>query len=73
MRSQTLLDSFVNYCQEHPEERFWQALRNWCGWSFVLVTQKSLFSDFPKVKVSIPLKDLDDTFYWEENKPPKHD
>lgn len=23
--------SFLAYCVEHPEERFWQALRNWSG------------------------------------------
>jgi len=23
------LISFNNYCEAHPEERFWQALRNW--------------------------------------------
>lgn len=23
------LVSFTNYCFKHPEERFWQALRNW--------------------------------------------
>ena len=25
------LDLFVKYCKEHPEERFWQALRNWAN------------------------------------------
>lgn len=23
------LDSFTEYCKAHPEQRFWQALRNW--------------------------------------------
>jgi len=23
------LNSFTQYCNEHPEMRFWQALRNW--------------------------------------------
>lgn len=27
----SLADEFANYCREHPEERFWQALRNWSG------------------------------------------
>lgn len=26
-----LLKSFTSYCKKHPEERFWQALRNWSG------------------------------------------
>lgn len=24
-----LLVDFANYCFKHPDERFWQALRNW--------------------------------------------
>lgn len=25
------LESLVQYMKDHPEERFWQALRNWSG------------------------------------------
>lgn len=25
------LDSFTKYCELYPEQRFWQALRNWSG------------------------------------------
>lgn len=32
------LKSFTKYCLEHPEERFWQALRNWSRYNFVLVS-----------------------------------
>lgn len=35
LRSGRTLTSFVLYCIAHPEERFWQALRNWCGYAFV--------------------------------------
>ena len=35
-RSYITLKSFVNYCREHPEERFWQALRNWSGHQVIL-------------------------------------
>lgn len=38
MKSQKLLESFVTYCQDNPEFRFWQALRNWSRWSFVAVS-----------------------------------
>ena len=24
-----LMDNFMVYCYKHPEERFWQSLRNW--------------------------------------------
>lgn len=27
--NQELLESFVEYCLEHPELKFWQALINW--------------------------------------------
>jgi len=51
MKSQTLLQSFVTYCQDHPEERFWQALRNWSKWSFI--------------GVSNDLVSWRDTMFWE--------
>jgi len=31
-----LLKSFTRYCTKHPEERFWQALRNWSGYTHIL-------------------------------------
>lgn len=59
MKSQQLLDSFVAYCKANPDQRFWQALRNWCGWSFVLVSNDRLCTEEASVV---------DTFYWEHNK-----
>lgn len=32
-----LLKEFYTYCYAHPEERFWQALRNWSGVNAVLI------------------------------------
>jgi len=29
MKSKKVLSSFIIYCYKHPDERFWQALRNW--------------------------------------------
>jgi hypothetical protein len=50
------LESFVKYCTEHPEERFWQALRNWaqieCGGGNYIMTGNELDK-------------LVDTFYWD--------
>lgn len=37
-RNRRVLASFVAYCKAHPEERFWQALRNWAGVGFVFVS-----------------------------------
>jgi hypothetical protein len=34
------LDDFIDYCAKHPEERFWQALRNWSGASFILFLER---------------------------------
>ena len=64
-RNSELLESFTEYCKAHPEERFWQALRNWCGWPFVFVC--STITGMYKAKVEA---DCEDTFYWETNKGP---
>lgn len=45
---------FLTYCQNNPDQRFWQALRNFTGWGFVYVSNRQV--DAP---------DLFDTFYWE--------
>ena len=37
-----LLDSFVKYCEAHPNERFWQALSNWSPFFFVYGSQKQI-------------------------------
>lgn len=49
--SETLAD-FVAYCEAHPDERFWQALKNWSGYDAIAACQIK-----PRV--------LNDTFYWE--------
>lgn len=30
-KNKQLLDSFVEYCNDNPEQRFYQALTNWSG------------------------------------------
>lgn len=59
MKSNKQLKNFVDYCLEHPEERFWQALRNWSGAGFIFWTDSTI--DPAKVN-----KKFIDTFYWEE-------
>ncbi len=34
-RNSGMLKDFIKYCEEHPQERFWQALRNWSGYAFI--------------------------------------
>lgn len=61
-RNSKVLKDFAKYCEEHPEHRFWQALRNWSGYSFILV------SNIPPGMPSGTIAELPqqaDTFYWE--------
>ena len=50
-RNSEILKSFVEYCKSHPQERFWQALRNWAGVGFV--------------SISNGVDNMQDTFYRE--------
>lgn len=36
-KNREVLMDFAKYCAEHPNERFWQALRNWSGYPTILV------------------------------------
>lgn len=54
-RSRKTKEAFIDYITTHPDERFWQAIRNFSGYSFVYVSKKLLEGE-----------DLEDTFYWEE-------
>lgn len=64
-RNSKVLTSFVLYCSEHPEERFWQALRNWCGHNFILVNSRPPLDWHYESNLSELLDDLKDTFNWE--------
>jgi len=48
-----VLNDFIHYCIAHPEQRFWQALRNWANAPSILIRKE--FSD-----------EGEDTFYFEE-------
>lgn len=48
---------FIRYLVDHPDERFWQAVRNFSGKGFVYVSDK--LTDDPEIE---------DTFYWEGEK-----
>jgi hypothetical protein len=68
-RNSELLESFTKYCEAYPDLRFWQALRNWCGWGFVLVTDQ-----YGVIEDAIDTGyELRDTFYWETNQHPEGD
>lgn len=55
-RNSEALRSFIDYCVDHPAERFWQALRNWSGYQLVLVSNDSDPDRDPSVI---------DTYFWE--------
>jgi hypothetical protein len=57
-RNEKVLASFVAYCKAHPQERFWQALRNWSGFHWVCVSNAT--QDY-SYRIG-----ADDTFNWEE-------
>lgn len=42
IKSQPVLMDFITYCHDHPEERFWQALRNWAKVPFILTSEDGL-------------------------------
>lgn len=56
-RNSKVLASFVKYCETHPHERFWQALRNWSEFPFIYAGEDKPYKRFPRW--------LHDTFYWE--------
>ena len=53
------LKSFVDYCEAHPQERFWQALANWSKSNYILIAQNSswYYNDDQKFN-------LIDTYYF---------
>jgi hypothetical protein len=57
MQSRDLLDSFTDYCRDHPTERFWQALRNWSRFNYVLVSNATDYAERKEKAL--------DTFYWD--------
>ena len=59
VRSRDTLLDFVRYCEDHPQERFWQALRNWAEVDFIL------FSNFAPHDFGKEGGWLKDTFYRE--------
>jgi hypothetical protein len=61
-KSKKPLLNFVDYCLAHPDERFWQALRNWSEADFILAVGlqgHTLYKAEDEVKIR-----YHDTFYW---------
>lgn len=58
-----LAEDFLKYCKEHPELRFWQALRAWSGFAFIL--KADIKGKFDRLDEGDPWKDPVDTYYFE--------
>ena len=52
-RKSAVLRSFIDYCTAHPHERFWQALRNWSCYHFIMAVD------------GVEYRQAHDTFYLE--------
>jgi hypothetical protein len=60
-KNQKQLESFIAYCKAYPDQRFWQALRNWSGYAMIYGSD---MAPTPKEKeASNFTKQLTDTFY----------
>lgn len=74
LRSRFLLASFVRFCLDNKELRFWQAIGNWVGWAYVLVAPYKFNhpNNVPPDKlITWDTDKLVDTYHWEENRLPK--
>jgi len=52
-RNNVTLRSFVRYCEQNPEMRFWQYLRNWAGVYFIIASRECPVNESEQ-----------DTFFW---------
>ena len=75
MKSKEKLDSFMKHCEDNPEQRFWQALRNWAGSKFIFAgdfTKKMPKLSYLQANLSPNERmiitewfGMRDTYYWE--------
>lgn len=61
-RNELTAESFYRYCQMNPQLRFWQALRNWSGYSFILRSQHPIPSNPNEIVPEEFIDGLQDTF-----------
>jgi hypothetical protein len=68
-KNSEILASFAEYCEEHPDERFWQALFNWARVGYILLSDKPAYAVQEQLDVASnffadDLK-VDDPYNWE--------
>lgn len=72
-KNEKMLASFTEYCNKYPEQRFWQALRNWtqqnldhnCG--FIYMAPGNAFTMMMEGLDKEVVDSLKDTFYIEDD------
>jgi hypothetical protein len=64
-RNSKVLRDFVAYCEAHPTDRFWQALRNWSGHSFIYAVPPTPTGEVSSNDWEREFRGACDTFYWE--------
>jgi hypothetical protein len=60
-----LLTEFSAYCAEHPEQRFWQALRNWSGADNIMAAGTPGLDAEDQYELA-DTHNTHDTFFWKE-------
>lgn len=69
-RNEELMKSFSDYCMKHPEQRFWQALRNWAreevdgDINFIMVAPIEYMTTVMDGDLDHATNLLQDTFNW---------
>lgn len=53
---------FIKYILKHPDERFWQSVRNFSEYPFIIASTKPV-----KINITGEIRTNIDTFYWENN------
>lgn len=61
-RNSEVLADFIAYCILHPDDRFWQALRNWAGVNFIFFVNHV---DWDKSNITMRELNALDTYYYE--------
>lgn len=72
-KNQQMLKSFTDYCKTHPEQRFFQALRNWvqmnidADCNFIYFAPSECLEWMMEEQDEKVVNSLKDTFYIEDD------
>jgi len=59
------LQSFTEYCNQHPKQRFWQALRNWSAKEYLKEEEIGKKAQINYIFAGFDETAFEDTFYWD--------